>query len=45
MYFRPNIKKVITHEKIKMKPPIPRMNSKTPLENTDQLAREKSPTM
>ena len=43
MYFLIFIQEPVHHEKIKLKPPIPRMNSKTPTKTTDSLARDKSP--
>lgn len=33
----------VHYEKVKLKPPIPRMNSKTPSKTGDSVARQKSP--
>jgi hypothetical protein len=35
----------VHYEKIKLKPPIPRINSKTPTKRTDLIARDKSPSI
>jgi hypothetical protein len=43
MYFLISIQEPTHNEKMKLKPPIPRMNSKTPTKTSDSLARQKSP--